>query len=85
MKRMRFNRDMFYNSTDTVATYEKDKIYEIEDRNVDRWLKRGGEIVEDLPKVEEPEIKEPVEPVKEKLEDSQKTKQQEKPKVKGKK
>lgn len=44
--KMRFPRDMFYNDP-TVALYEAGKVYTIEGADmVQRWLKRGGVIVE---------------------------------------
>lgn len=49
MKTMKFNRDMFYTSQD-VPIYLKGFEYQVEDNMVDRWLKRGGEIVETKPK-----------------------------------
>lgn len=45
MKKMKFTEDKYYN---LEIIYVKDTVYEIEDCMVDRWLKRGGEIVEDL-------------------------------------
>jgi hypothetical protein len=39
---------MFYNNPD-VPIYEANKVYEVEDNMVNRWLIRGGEIVEDAP------------------------------------
>jgi len=71
MHKMKFSKDMFYTDRD-VPLYQKGKVYDVEDRMVVRWLKRGGEIVEDAPKVQE-EVKtapkEQVEPKEEKLED----------------
>lgn len=76
MVKMKFPRDMYYNDMN-VPLYNAGKVYEIEDSMVTRWIKRGGEIVEDekpQPKVEAPPKtedakQEPVEDAKEKAED----------------
>lgn len=44
--KMRFHKDMFYTDQEN-ALYHAGEIYEIEAKMVDRWLKRGGEIVTD--------------------------------------
>lgn len=43
-KKMRFSEDKYYNHD---VIYQKGQIYEVPDNMVMRWLKRGGEIVED--------------------------------------
>lgn len=42
--KMRFPRDMYYNDLNNPI-YRKGEIYEIEPQMVERWVKRGGEIV----------------------------------------
>ena len=52
--KMKFNEDKFYNDF-TKPEYEKNKVYTIEGADkIQRWLKRGGVIVEGELKVEEP-------------------------------
>ena len=44
--KMKFKEDKFYNDQ-TVPYYEKGKVYEVRGADmIQRWLKRGGEIVE---------------------------------------
>ncbi len=57
MKKMKFPKDMYYNDL-SKPLYLKGEIYEVEDKNVQRWLNRGGEIVED--KVEPVHVPVPV-------------------------
>jgi hypothetical protein len=42
-KKMKFSEDKF---VDGELMYEKDKVHDIPEGSVDRWLKRGGELVE---------------------------------------
>ena len=53
--KMRFKEDKFYKDQD-VAHFEKGKVYEVKGADqIQRWLKRGGEIVEgqlEIPLVE---------------------------------
>lgn len=44
-KKMRFTEDKQYRD----ITYLKGQVYDIPDELVDRWIKRGGEIVGDIP------------------------------------
>ncbi len=70
MTKMKFNRDMYYDDR-TKPLYSAGIVYEIPHGMVNRWLKRGGVIVED-PKPEVVpvvEAKKPVEAVKEKPQD----------------
>lgn len=48
MVKMMFPTFMYYNSVDTPL-YAPGVVYEVEDRMVARWQKRGGWIVEDTP------------------------------------
>jgi hypothetical protein len=66
MKKMKFPKDMFYTDMNNPL-YRKGEVYEVEDRMVERWLKRGGIVVEELPVVEKA-----VEPVVEKTQDKAK-------------
>ncbi len=53
---MIFNRTMFYDSRE-IPIYNAGIVYEIPLNMVDRWLKRGGVIVDEpKPKVEEEEL-----------------------------
>jgi hypothetical protein len=45
MKKMKFFEDKYYN-LDII--YQAGQTYEVEDHMVDRWLKRGGVIVEEV-------------------------------------
>lgn len=81
MKLMKFSRNMFYESQD-VPLYYADKVYEIEDKMVDRWLKRGGVVVDQKGRQTEVgvksetvdvESKEPIEDTPEKSEDDVKS------------
>lgn len=49
--KMIFSKDMFYNDQN-VPMYVAGKVYDIEERMVARWLKRGGQIVDETTKVE---------------------------------
>lgn len=79
--RMKFGVDMYYNDLSTPL-YQAGKVYEIEGRMIARWMKRGGEIVDEpvseQPKVQEQkpaldsEVKESVEGAGEKPEDESK-------------
>lgn len=91
--KMKFSADQFYgvavngNVTGSLSVplYRKDKVYEVDEKMAPRWLKRGGEIVEDEApakvedKVEEkvdapaPQAEVPVEPAPEKEEDVEKS------------
>jgi hypothetical protein len=52
--KMKFKEDKFYNNP-FVAHFEKDKIYEVRGGDmIQRWLKRGGEIVQGELEVPEP-------------------------------
>jgi hypothetical protein len=64
--KMRFKENKFYNNPNEIH-FEKDKIYEIKGAGlIQRWLKRGGEIVEG--ELEFPEAKvNPSELVKEEV------------------
>lgn len=55
---MKFSADMFYNDLESPL-YEKGKTYEVPERMVARWLKRGGKIV-DGTEVEEEETTEAI-------------------------
>lgn len=70
--KMIFPRDMFYNDL-ANPIYVANKIYDVPENMVDRWLKRGGVLATEVeqPKVEQ---KEPVEPVEQKAEDQEKPK-----------
>lgn len=46
MAKMKFAKDMFYTSRD-VPLYTAGRVYEVAEEMVDRWLKRGGELVPD--------------------------------------
>ena len=82
--KMRFKEDKYYNDVHNPL-YRAGEIVEVEARMVDRWLKRGGEIIGQgsernpvSPKVEEKKVvvdskpKEPVEHDEEKVEDESK-------------
>jgi len=58
--KMRFKEDKFYNAQ---VLYTKDVIYDVPDNMVDRWLKRGGEIIEAVVELPKPvlEVEAPVE------------------------
>lgn len=56
--KMIFHRDMYYNDP-TVPYYDKDKVYEVPNAMVARWMKRGGQIVEVEEKPVHVEDKEP--------------------------
>ena len=81
MKRMLFQKDAYFNNPNTPL-YDAGKIYDIEDRMVEKWMKRGAVIVEEPTKVEEPvveevpkqetETKETVEETEETVEDNPK-------------
>jgi hypothetical protein len=75
--KMIFSRDMFYTDLE-VPLYSAGKVYDVDLKMRDRWIKRGGQIVSDLSKVEyrqketlkHQEVpKEPVEQKEEKQED----------------
>lgn len=82
--KMKFHADMYYGNQD-VPLYRAGEVYEISDEGrgmIDRWLKRGGVIVEEgssAKKVEEvqapvdSEPQEPVEGEQEKAEDEAKS------------
>lgn len=44
--KMKFSVDMFYGNPD-VPLYMPGQVYDVEKHMVSRWLKRGGQIVED--------------------------------------
>ena len=46
MTKMIFTEDKYYNHD---VIYKAGEVYEVEDAMVNRWLKRGGSIVEDAP------------------------------------
>lgn len=72
MQKMYFPKDMYYEDLN-VPLYHKDKTYDIEDRMVWRWQKRGAVLVKDMPKKDEPmKAKEPVVETDEKPEDKPK-------------
>jgi len=48
---MKFTEDKYYNRD---VIYVAGKVYDVPDNMVDRWLKRGGEIVIEEPKAVEP-------------------------------
>lgn len=50
-KKMKFTEDKYYNRD---VIYTAGKVYDVPDNMVDRWLKRGGEIVSEVEKVPEP-------------------------------
>ena len=67
---MRFGEDMFYNDQ-TKPYFEKGKVYEVKGADqIERWLKRGGVIVEGTYAGDE-KLEAPV-PVKDHLEDKSK-------------
>ncbi len=47
--KMIFSRDVFYNDP-TVPKYEAGKSYDIPEDSVEKWLKRGAQIVSEVPK-----------------------------------
>lgn len=63
-KKMKFTEDKYYNRD---VIYVAGKVYDIPENMVDRWLKRGGEIVVEVEPVAvvhaEPEKPAPVPPV----------------------
>lgn len=87
--KMMFSADMYYgqaengNVTESLKKplYEKDKVYDIEESMVTRWLKRGGVIVEaeaatkveEKVETEKTETEEPVEGTDKKDEDEAKS------------
>lgn len=71
MKLMKFNRDMFYNDLN-IPLYRAGVVYEIDEKMVSRWIKRGGEVVTEKPSKVEGPSKEPVEGQEKKLEDKAK-------------
>lgn len=59
--KMRFSEDKFYNDL-SVAHFEKGKIYEIHGADqIQRWVKRGGEIVQGEIEVSKPDVPNPSE------------------------
>jgi hypothetical protein len=64
MTKMKFNRNMYYNDL-VNPLYIPGVIYDVDNKMVERWIKRGGEIV-----CEEEKIEVPVETVKEKTDDT---------------
>jgi hypothetical protein len=87
MTKMKFSCDIFFGNPE-IPKYEAGKTYDIEEKYVFKWMKRGAVIVEDEPKVVKPakveveapiHVEEKVEPVMEKVED-----QVEKPAARGK-
>lgn len=50
-KKMKFTEDKYYNRD---VIYVAGKVYDVPDNMVDRWIKRGGEIVVESPVKEEP-------------------------------
>lgn len=92
--KMKFDKDQFYVRAETREhdlanpIYKAGQVYEIDAKDVERWLKRGGVIVKDEPKPAQPpkvedqkpaldtDKKEPVEPSEKKEEDESKPKSQ---------
>lgn len=74
--RMRFKVDMFYNDLEKPL-YLKNQIYNIPERMIQRWLNRGGELVDSKDPVVAPApvakiaLKEVVEPPKKEDEDEE--------------
>lgn len=57
--KMRFSEDKFYNDL-SVAHFEKGKIYDIHGADqIQRWVKRGGEIVQGSIEVSKPDVANP--------------------------
>lgn len=56
-KKMRFTEDKYYNRD---VIYTAGKVYDVPDNMVDRWLKRGGEILEEEVKEEPKPVTKPV-------------------------
>tara|TARA_R110000868_G_C10890032_1_gene763530 strand:+ start:1120 stop:1386 length:267 start_codon:yes stop_codon:yes gene_type:complete len=56
---MQFHCDMLYNDK---VVYTRGTVYEVPNSMVDRWLKRGGEII-DLPKGLEAKVEQKIEVV----------------------
>lgn len=46
MPKMKFDRDHFVNGTSEIR-FNKGRVYDIDPKSVDRWLKRGGVLVPD--------------------------------------
>ncbi len=51
--KMHFSRDLFYNDPN-VPLYLAGHSYDIEEKLVEKWLKRGAQIVSEMPKEEAP-------------------------------
>lgn len=71
--KMVFGENKFYHDMYNPL-YLAGKVYDIESHMVDRWLRRGGIIVDEVSN-HKAENKEPIEPVQEKLEDGLKSEQ----------